>query len=75
MKRNWCFTIFTDERQWEPADWMWADTNVRYIICQREVAPTTLKKHWQGFIMFARTVRMGTVKKRLHCEWAHLEAR
>lgn len=69
--RDWCFTSFKLSTL-EVAEACDKD-NVKYLVCQHEVAPGTGKHHVQGFIVFKTPVRMTAVKNllldpALHCE-------
>lgn len=48
------------------------DANVKYLVCGREVAPTTGTPHIQGFIILHESARFRAVK-RLVGERAHIE--
>ncbi len=67
-RRHWCFTSFLETL---PVHF---DANiVRYCCYQREVAPESKRRHWQGYIEFTRGVRYAKVKNILgQC---HLECR
>ena len=59
--RNWCFTInVSDDKKWERIKHL--PDKVKYIIYQKEKAPTTGKIHYQGYIQFSNSVRMEGVK-------------
>lgn len=66
QSRRWVFTSFKDALE--------ISTNgVKYYVYQAEEAPTTKKKHWQGYIVLTRAQRMSFVKKCLDDEKAHIE--
>ena len=46
---------------------------MEYMVCQRELAPTTGQTHWQGYLRCATRKRMTTIKRLLNRENAHLE--
>lgn len=52
-----------------------AGKHVSYFVFQLEKAPTTGLEHFQGYIEFSRSTRMGAVKKVFNCESLHLEKR
>lgn len=62
--KNWCFTdqIPKGELPSKPAI---AAEGVKYLIAQKEVAPTTGQLHWQGFVSFKTNKRLKAVKKML----------
>jgi len=67
-KRHWCFTSFVEHFEVK------LDAKfVRYAIWQQEETPITHKLHWQGYIEFFDSIRMGQVKQAIgEC---HLEFR
>lgn len=48
---------------------------IKYMICQVELAPTTGQAHWQGYVEFKKPCRIPQAKAWIGCEWAHLERR
>lgn len=77
--RSWVFTSFADAEPFaagplgrEPDG---ARGVLRYTIYQREVAPTTGRAHWQGYVEFHKPQRRGRVQVLLGDPGAHLEPR
>lgn len=74
--RHWCFTIH--DQTWSPQKMTLND--VRYVICQQEIAPTQANapsplSHWQGYICVMSPMRISQLKSILGCESSHLEPR
>lgn len=74
--RRWCFTSFKDglptlDDRFANAEGPLAD--IRYVIYQREVAPTTGRQHLQGYIELRSPMRMRQVQGLLGDDEAHLE--
>lgn len=69
MYSHWCFTSFRSET------FEIQDERVRYCVYQLEKCPDTDRQHWQGYIEFFRTVKMGTVKVVLNDDKVHCEPR
>jgi len=67
--RHWCFTSFRDA--WPN----WIPDKMLYLVYQVEVSPTTGAFHIQGYVEFARSVRLNSAKKLLGDPAAHLEPR
>lgn len=65
----WCFTVHDENWKWKEHE------NVRYICFQQEIAPTTGKKHFQGYIELTRQLGLKGCKDALQCPTAHLEVR
>jgi len=67
---HWCFT-------WHEADIIptWVPERMRYLVYQLERCPDTGKLHFQGYVEFKRSVKMGGVKKALGNNKVHLEPR
>ena len=57
--RAWCFTDFTLNSD------ALAKTNCRYIVYGDEIAPTTGRRHYQGFVYFDNVIARATVQERL----------
>ena len=73
MSKRWCFTInYSEENPWFP-EVAWKPADMEYMVCQRELAPTTGQTHWQGYVRCATRKRMTTIKRLLNRENAHLE--
>lgn len=72
--RAWCFTIhvasFTD---WNCNIEDARRDDVRFFVCQPEIAPTTGARHWQGFVRFTAPRSRGFCKHFLRAESAHCE--
>lgn len=68
--RNWCYTYHVqhvEELETPPID----PRYYKYMIAQLEVAPSTGKIHWQGYVQFETALTLGGVRKL--CETAHWE--
>ncbi len=66
--RNFCFTAFDMEVEPE-----FNEDFMRYLVYGMEVAPTTGRLHWQGFVQFLQPVRPSGVSKKLDMKGAHVE--
>jgi len=68
--QHWCFT-------WHEQNTMpvWNPDKMRYMVYQAEVAPDTGKLHFQGYVEFHRSQKMGMVKKAIGSKTVHLEPR
>lgn len=68
--RNYCFTLnnYTEE-QFQ----MLLASDVKYIILGREVAPTTLTPHIQGFVILFNPMNLVGAKRRLGVPEIHME--
>lgn len=60
---RWVFTSFNEQ-----LDSRFDDANLQvhavdYLIAQQEIAPTTGRLHWQGFVIFSRRKRFSTVAR------------
>lgn len=74
-KRNWCFTVHEkDGYDLGQHALEFEGHGVRYAIWQIETCPQSGRRHYQGYIEFDKSVRMGAVK-RIIGDHAHLEAR
>ncbi|AXL65938.1 replication-associated protein [Spider associated circular virus 3] len=81
--RNWCFTIFTEDGDGEASahydpntiDWLSATPQVRYVVAGLEVAPTSGRLHWQGYIELQHPATLVSCKNSLGTDKAHLEIR
>ena len=71
QSRNWAITDF-DLLDWET---IWEDNKdiIRYMCRGLEIAPTTGKKHYQGWIQFYNKKRMGGVKRVFNSKSIHVE--
>lgn len=68
--RSYCFTSFNDEMKIDlehPA--------LRYVVYQREKAPTTGKLHYQGYIEFNKPIYFTTCQKIIGDSKCHIEIR
>ncbi len=66
--RGWVFTAFTTETK--PP---FVEEQMKYLIFQREICPTTKKLHWQGYVYFHNKKTLKAAKKGLNDATAHLE--
>ena len=67
--RNWCFTA------WEPLDWAKiVEDRADYLIVGEEVAESTGKLHYQGYVEFPNPITLGGLKK-LFNKTTHFERR
>lgn len=67
---HWIFTWHDTEKI--PT---WNAERMRYLVYQLERAPDTGKLHFQGYVEFKRSTKMGGVKKALGSDTVHLEPR
>ncbi len=70
-QRNWCFTDF------KLADWEDVFNrlpDLRYVGFGKETCPETDRVHYQGWLQYAKQIRLGTLKKKLDMPGLHLEA-
>lgn len=72
---DWMFTIFEVDWTHQRIGRATLASKVRYIVYQQELAPTTNRPHFQGFVIFKRKVTMKTAKKILCSDTAHMEPR
>ena len=72
MSKRWCFTINYWREPLVPGSGL-KPADMEYMVCQRELAPTTGQTHWQGYLRCATRKRMTTIKRLLNRENAHLE--
>lgn len=70
--RAWCFTIQVADDDKAPVLPRWDEKEMRFMVCQLEKAPTTGKRHWQGYVYFERVKKLVTCKK-IFGPAAHLE--
>lgn len=68
--RNFCFTAW----RMEPAPIDDVPSYVKYLVYQREVAPETGRKHWQGYVEADNSIKMPRIKAWLGND-AHIERR
>jgi len=67
--RHWCVTWFKKPIDLEPL----VGETIRYAIYQKEKAPSTGKKHWQGYIEFFEKLSISHIKQLLEDDTVHLE--
>jgi len=67
--RHWCFTSY--ENAWPN----WIPDRMHYLVYQVEACPESGRLHVQGYVEFARSVRLGSAKKLLRLATAHFEPR
>lgn len=65
--RNWTFTWYDEALP------PWNPDKMKYMVYQPEICPTTGRAHFQGFITFKRSMKMGMVKKALLSNTVHIE--
>lgn len=68
--RSWCFTIQDPTPEVEARV---KQTECRYLVVGREIAPTTNRPHLQGLVVFDNPVRRKTVQDRLGSPNCHVE--
>lgn len=86
--RSFMFTIHVDSweplpvelqqshKYWSPASVDFASKgDIRYLVCQKEVCPTSGRRHFQGYCELKDPKRYPAIKRLLECDWAHLEKR
>jgi len=75
--RNYCFTLFniTDVRFEELLTSWKSNTNIKYLVLQKEQTPTTNVIHYQGYFECKKTLRATGAKKLLGETTAHIEMR
>lgn len=66
--RNWCFTAFKKPN-------LVSTTDIKYMIYQPEICPTTKKEHYQGYVELINACSMRTIKRILNDEQVHVEPR
>lgn len=68
--RNWCFTEYNMNFDWETV--YRSNENIRYICVGKEVCPTTQRPHLQGWVQLEKPRRLSTMKKEINkeCHWA-----
>lgn len=74
--RYWTFTLnnYTEQDEAELSK-LGNRHGVRYLVYGREIAPTTLTPHLQGFIVFDKAIRFTGVKKEFNNERFFLDRR
>lgn len=66
--RHWSFTWYDTDTT--PT---WNPDKMTYMVYQPEVCPTTNRPHFQGYVAFKRSMKMGMVKKTLGSKTVHVE--
>lgn len=69
-RRNWVFTSYT-----EPNRDNFDQAKIKYVVWQKEKAPTTDRIHWQGYVELTATARMKGAAEALGITGAHMEPR
>lgn len=59
----------------EPKPDTFDTSEIRYYIYQEEVAPTTGRRHWQGYFEFMKGITVKSAKRFLHDDTIHCEIR
>lgn len=75
--RGWCFTINNpDESIDTELNDLGTHVETKYMVCQREIAPSSLTPHIQGYVYFERLKTFSHVKtiELFKKSKAHLEA-
>lgn len=74
--RRYCFTIANGQDLAALKDLLLRLTfvdQIRYLVCQEEEAPTTKKRHLQGYCELTCPARLSQVKEWLACPTGHFE--
>ncbi len=71
LQRNWCFTDYA-LADWENVFSRLPD--LRYVGYGKETCPETDRVHFQGWLQYAKQIRLTTLKKKLGMPGLHLEA-
>lgn len=67
MSRDWCFTAWKNPTY---------NKEMRYLVCGREICPTTKKLHYQGFVIYRKQHRLKKAKELLESGIeTHMEVR
>lgn len=78
--RGWCVTCYGNGKdEWRDPNWDGAPKNLRYACWQREICPTTKRKHIQEYLYFNGPLTLTGVRKVLkdigqanaNCRMAH----
>lgn len=73
--RNWCFTLNNyTETQWGDVTGVAMDEDCKYLVVGKEKGESGTP-HLQGYIEFAKPMRMSAVKRYFGCDSMHLEKR
>lgn len=70
--RNWCFTVQIADDDKEPVLPNYDEKRMTFMVVQMEKAPTTGKRHYQGYCNLVRSSRL-TVVKKMFPPGTHLE--
>lgn len=73
--RDWCFTSYDLDAMGVLKDSISEKKEIKYLVAQNEVCPTTERVHVQGYVQLTKAMRMAGVKKVLGDAAAHLEKR
>lgn len=69
--RRWCFTIFDGADQWSHESIVSSgNADLRFIVYQREFAPSTGRLHVQGYVEVRKAYRLQGIKRLLSCSTA-----
>lgn len=68
--RRWTWTLWNTEKNVQDVG---ACGNIRYMVWQKELSPTTKKEHLQGYVVLNSSMRMAGVKKLFSDDTIHLE--
>lgn len=71
--RNYCFTLFDVSPQ-DLSSKIEQCQDIKYCIFQEELCPSTNRRHLQGYVEFAKPLRLSAVKTIIHRS-VHLEPR
>lgn len=71
--RAWCFTVYNEGIVNDPEPWT-RSVECVYLVCQREVCPTTGRVHMQGYVYWQVQRTMSATKKKLRDNGAHVRA-
>lgn len=71
---NICFTMFSDPMEGLKGNNLRL-SDIKYMVYQREIAPSTKKIHYQGYVELARKLSMQSIKKLFNDPTMHIERR
>ena len=60
--RNFCFTVYTEERWNKIFEYLKSKKNCKYIIAGREICPSTGRKHFQCYCNFSKPTKLNYAK-------------
>lgn len=72
--RNYVFTSYID-LDYNSLNQNQKSRHIRYMVCQREICPTTNREHVQGYVEFDKMMTRNQVKESIGDPAAHLEKR